>query len=122
MINLNLLGIVNIDEAFGNDFTKIINLLINKILGLTKSIVLLVKDKIIELLLDLFIKEIKPILTNSMLLIYLEHITDWLIILTNAVKCIPMMNIKRSQIGYIEDVDYADIVNEQNIPESQSEC
>lgn len=122
MINLNLLGVVNIDEAFGNDFTKIINLLINKVLGLTKSIVLLVKDKIIELLLDLFLTRIKPILTNGMLLIYLEHITDWLIILLNAVKCIPMMNFKRSQIGYIEDVDYADIVNEQNIPESQTEC
>ncbi len=122
MINLNLLGVVNIDNAFGNDFTKIINLLINKILGLTKSIVLLIKDKILELLLDLFLKYIKPILRDGMLLIYLEHVTDWLIILLNAVKCIPMMNFKRNQIGYIEDVDYADIVNDQNIPESQSEC
>lgn len=122
MINLNLLGVVNVNNALGNDFTKIINLLINKVLGLTKSIVLLVKDKILELLLDLFLKEIKPILTNGMLLIYLEHVTDWLIILASAVKCIPMMNIKRSRIGYIEDVDYADIVNNQNIPENQSEC
>lgn len=122
MINLNLLGVVNIDSAFGNDFTKIINLLINKILGLVKSIVLYIKDKILELLLDLFLKYIKPILLEGMLLIYLEHVTDWLIILLSAVKCIPLMNFKNNRIGYIEDVDYADIVNDQNIPESQSEC
>lgn len=124
MINFQLLGIVDINSALGNDFGKILNLLINKILSLVKSIVLYVKDKIVSLLLELFNKIITPILTNMMLMLYLEMITDWLIILLNAVKCIPLMLglVNRKEIGYIEDVDYADIVNEQNIPESSTEC
>lgn len=123
MINFQLLGVVNIDNAFGNDFTKILNLLINKLLGLVKSIVLYIKDKIIALLLELFNKIITPILTNMALMLYLEMITDWLVILLNAVKCIPMLfGGLNKPIGYIEDVDYADIVNEQNVPESTSEC
>ena len=123
MINFQLLGVVNIDNAFGNDFTKILNLLINKLLGLVKSIVLYIKDKIIALLLELFNNIITPILTNMALMLYLEMITDWLVILLNAVKCIPMLfGGLNKPIGYIEDVDYADIVNEQNVPESTSEC
>lgn len=123
MINFDLLGVVDIDHAFGYDFGKILNLLLNKILGLIKSIVLYVKDKIISLLLDLFKKIITPILTNMMLMLYLEMITDWLVILLDAVKCIPLMlGITVVKEGYIDEVDYADIVNDQTIPESSSEC
>ena len=124
MINFQLLGIVNVDGSIGNDFTKVLNLLLNKILGLVKSIVIYIKDKIISLLLELFNEVITPLLTNMMLMLYLEMITDWLVILLNAVRCIPLMlGIDRTKpIGYIEDVDYADIVNEQTIPESSSEC
>lgn len=123
LINFQLMGVVNLDDAFGIDFGKILNLLLNKILGLIKSIVLYVKDKIISLLLDLFKKVITPILTNMMLMLYLEMITDWLIILLEAVKCIPLMlGITVVKEGYIDEVDYADIVNNQSIPESSSEC
>lgn len=123
MINFQLLGIININEI-NNDYTKVINLLLNKILGLVKSLVLYIKDKIISLLLELLTEKLIPMLTEMGLLLYLEMVTDWLIILLNAVKCIPLLGgLERSKpIGYIEDVDYADIVNEQNIPESSSEC
>lgn len=126
MVNFQLLGVVNTNEvpSLGNDFGKVLNLLLNKIFGLVKSIVIFIKDKIVALLLDLFETIITPILNNMMLMLYLEMITDWLIILLNAVKCIPLMLgfNRNSPIGYIEDVDYADIVNVQNIPESSSEC
>ena len=51
-------------------------------------------------------------------------ITDWLIILLDAVKCIPLMlgGLTVVKEGYIDEVDYADIVNNQSIPESSSEC
>lgn len=124
MINFQLFGIVNIDEAWGEDYGKIINLLLNKILGLVKSIVLFIKDKIIEMLLELFEEVVKPMLTNYAMMLYLEHITDWLIILLEAVKCVAMLpSVARIKpIGYIDEVDYADIVNEQNIPEHDSNC
>jgi len=123
MINFQMLGIVKIDEALGNDFTKILNLVINKILGLIKSIVIYIKDKILQLLLDLFYEKVMPMLTEMMLMLYLEMITDWLIILLNSVKCLPLMiGLEIERTGGIDEVDYADIVNEQNIPESSSEC
>ena len=124
LINFQLMGIVNLNDSLGIDFGKVLNLLFNKILGLIKSIVLYVKDKIISLLLDLFKKVITPILTNMMLMLYLEMITDWLIILLDAVKCIPLMlgGLTVVKEGYIDEVDYADIVNSQSIPESSSEC
>ena len=124
MINFQLFGIVNVDEALGEDYGKIINLLLNKILGLVKSIVLFIKDKIIEMLLELFEEVVKPMLTNYAMMLYLEHITDWLIILLEAVKCVAMLpSVARIKpIGYIDEVDYADIVNEQNIPEHDSNC
>lgn len=124
MINFQLFGLVNIDESLGQDFGKIINLLINKILGLVKSIVLFIKDKIIEMLLDLVRTVLIPMLTNYAMMLYLERISDWIIILMEALKCIAVLPgfARIKPIGYIEDVDYADIVNEQNIPEHDSSC
>lgn len=124
MINFQLFGIVNVEDALGEDYTKIMSLLINKILGLVKSIVLFIKDKIIEMLLELFNRIVMPMLVNYALMVYLEKITDWLVILMDALKCLPLLigwpNIK--PIGYIDEVDYADIVDEQNIPEHDSSC
>jgi hypothetical protein len=124
MVNFELLGITNIDEALGQDFTKIINLLINKIIGLAKSIIKFIKDKIIEMLIDLFKEKVLPLLRDYMLMLYLEHITNWLVILLSAVKCLPLLlpNFRRREIGYIEEVDYADIVQPESVPESQNEC
>ena len=124
MVNFELLGITNMDEALGQDFTKIINLLINKIIGLAKSIIKFIKDKIIEMLIDLFKEKVLPLLRDYMLMLYLEHITNWLVILLSAVKCLPLLlpNFRRREIGYIEEVDYADIVQPESVPESQNEC
>ena len=124
MVNFELLGITNINEALGQDFTKVINLLMNKIIGLAKSIIRFIKDKIIELLIDLFREKVLPLLRDYMLMLYLEHITNWLVILLSAVKCLPLLlpNFSSKEIGYIEEVDYADIVQPESIPESQNEC
>lgn len=122
MINFDIMGIVDIDEALGNDFGKICNLLINKILGFVKSIVKFIKDKIVSILIDLLNEKILPLIEKYMLMIYLEHITDWLVILLEAVRCLPLMSFGPNKIGFIEDVDYADIYKDEETPESQSEC
>lgn len=118
MINFQLLGIVNVqDTAFG-DLTGIMNFLMNKILGLVNSIVLFVKDEIVKLLYNLLKEEINPILIKYSLMLFLEKITDWLVVLTDAVRCIQF----RDTLSEIDDVDYADIVKEKAIPSSGSEC
>ena len=112
IINMYLMGIVKIDNFANNDLTIIMNLLLNKILGLTKSIIIFIKEKIIELLLKLFSQKIAPLLIKANAALAKEKIDDWLIILTAALKCLPRFKFnKKNIINNIDDVDYADIYN-----------
>lgn len=122
-MNFKLMGITKIDTFNGQDFTKIINLIMNKIFGLLKSIILFIKDKIVELLLILFYEKILPILMQYQAILLLERITFWLVILKDAISCLPRFEFKRNKvIGAIDSVDYADIIPSQDTPESTSSC
>lgn len=122
-INLNLMGIVKIDESLGQDFTKIMNVLMNKIFGLLKSIIIFIKDKIVELLLIYLYEKLLPLLIKYELILLLERIEYWLTILKAALNCLPKFKFKiNNAIGSIDAVDYADIVSTQNTPESTATC
>lgn len=122
-INFELMGLIGIDSALGQDFTKIFNLILNKIFALVKSIILFIKDKIIELLLIFFYENILPLLLKYELLILLERTTYWLEILRSAVSCLPTFKFKRNKtIGSIDEVNYADIINTRQIPEITNPC
>ena len=122
-MNFELMGITKIDTFNGQDFTKIINLIMNKIFGLLKSIILFVKDKIVELLLTLFYEKILPTLMKYQAILVLESITFWIAILKDAISCLPRFKFKRNKvIGAIDSVDYADIIPSQDTPESTSSC
>lgn len=122
-MNFELMGITKIDTFNGQDFTKIINLIMNKIFGLLKSIILFIKDKIVELLLTLFYEKILPTLMKYQAILVLESITFWIAILKDAISCLPRFKFKRNKvIGAIDSVDYADIIPSQGTPESTSSC
>lgn len=122
-MNFELMGITKMDSFNGQDFTKIINLIMNKIFGLLKSIILFIKDKIVELLLTLFYEKILPTLMKYQAILLLESITFWIAILKDAISCIPRFKFKRNKvIGAIDSVDYADIIPSQDTPESTSSC
>ena len=122
-MNFELMGITKIDTFNGQAFTKIINLIMNKIFGLLKSIILFIKDKIVELLLILFYEKILPTLMQYQAILLLERITFWLAILKDAISCVPLFKFKRNKvIGAIDSVDYADIIPSQDTPESTSSC
>ena len=122
-MNFELMGITKMDSFNGQDFTKIINLIMNKIFGLIKSIILFIKDKIVELLLTLFYEKILPTLMKYQAILLLESITFWIAILKDAISCIPRFKFKRNKvIGAIDSVDYADIIPSQDTPESTSSC
>lgn len=124
-INFDMMGIVKLDDFLGQDLTIIINLFFNKILGLVKSIVLYIKDKIIEILLDLFYSFVKPMIEKWLSIILLEKLDYWLQILYAALNCLPLMLFnfgKKFISSEIDEVDYADIVTPQNVPESALEC
>ena len=122
-INFELMGITRIDEFAGNDFTQILNLLMNKIFGLVKSILLFIKDKIVELLLKMFYKVMKEILIKYELLLLLERLNYWLTILKAALNCLPRFKfIRNKPVGYLDNVDYADIISTQDTPEATKNC
>lgn len=124
-INFELLGVVKLENFLGSDLSTILNLFFNKILGLVKSIILFIKDKIVEILMDLFYKYVKPLITNWLNMLLLERLEYWLGVLFAALNCLPTMMFsigKGTVFGDIDNVEYADIVTPQNIPESKSEC
>jgi hypothetical protein len=124
-INFELLGVVKLDNFLGNDLSTILNFFFNKILGLVKSIILFIKDKIVEILLDLFYEYVRPLITNWLNMLLLERLEYWLTVLFAALNCLPTMvfSIGRGPVfGAIDNVEYADIVTPQNIPESKSDC
>ena len=122
-INFELMGIAKMKDFWGNDYTKILNLLMNKIFGLVKSILLFIKDKIVELLLMFFYKVVLQILIKYELLLLLERLTYWLTILKAAINCLPRFKFKRNKpIGYLDNVDYADITTTQDTPEITNNC
>lgn len=122
-LNFDLMGITNMKDFMGQDFTKILNLIMNKIFGLLKSIILFIKDKIVELLLTLLYEKLIKKIIQMEMLILLEKITSWLAILEAAINCLPIFKFKRNKIiGAIEDVNYADIITSQNTPETNLIC
>ena len=128
IVNMSLTGVVKKEDFANNDFGKILNLLINKILGLLKSIVKYVKDKVLELLLKLFMRKVTPLLVKYMGALERERLEYWINVLLSALACLPslpIINIRRGKIGGIDDVDYADIIPGNTLlstPETTNPC
>ena len=143
VINLETTGIINLNSL--TDKNVIMDLIRTKLIALIKSIIIYIKDKIVDFLLELFFNEIKPILNKYMAYLILEMLEDWLRLLRQVKVCLPKFNLKKggsilSGIGYatykfkkggnilspIDDVTYADIYsleeNKQNIPENTGIC
>ena len=117
VINLEAVGMLNID---GN-FDKIFELIFKKILSLFVGLARYIRDKIIEFLLKLFKERMQPMLVQWSAILVSENINDWIRLLLEAIQCIPRFNIK-TDLTEIDNVQYADIVKTQDIPESSQTC
>ena len=123
MINFKLMGVVSSEDLFDKNQAKVISLVINKIFGMVKSIIEFIKDKLQEILLELVQEYVLPLITQYMLLISLEKIQAWIDVLTDAMNCLLSLRFNPNRPrGEIDDVNYADIVNEQLTPESNNPC
>jgi hypothetical protein len=127
-LNIEMLGLARNDSFNGVDYTKILNFLMNKIFGMVKSIIIYVKNLLIEYLLFLFKKYVQPVLLSYTALIVYERIEYWLNILQKALGFLystyNLFDKKVNVISSIENVNYADIIieNNQNMPESTAIC
>lgn len=123
MINFQIMGITSFEDLWGNNQAMVIRLIINKIFGLVKSILLFVRDKLAEILLEYFIEVILPVLAKYQLLKLREKLEAWITLLASAIACLPRFDFSSQRpIGQIDEVDYADIINEQTTPESAGGC
>lgn len=113
-INFNLLGLTKDNE-------DLLSALMQNLLSMVKQIVKFIKDKIIEALLTIVYNNLLPMLEAYAALLWFERLTDWLVVLTDAVKCIGLMTFNVG-VGQIDEVNYADIVNNNMLPENQSNC
>ena len=117
VINLETVGMLNID----GDFDKIFEVIFKKILSLFVGLARYIRDKIVEFLLKLFKEKIQPMLVQWSAILVSENINDWIRLLLEAIQCIPRFNIK-TDLTEIDNVQYADIVKTQDIPESSQTC
>ena len=117
VINLEAVGMLNID----GDFDKIYELIFKKILSLFVGLARYIRDKIIEFLLKLFKERMQPMLVQWSAILVSENINDWIKLLLEAIQSIPRFNIK-TDLTEIDNVQYADIVKTQDIPESSQTC
>lgn len=124
-INFNLTGMVKTSDVLGTDYGKLLNLVVNKLLGLMKSIIIYIKDKIVALLTQLLINKLEPLLIKWASLRTIEMLEAWRQLLSETAGCLGQFKLNRNKTkAEIDDVDYADIIsdNTQTTPESTSTC
>ena len=123
LINFQIMGITTLEDLWGNNQAKIIRLIVNKIFSLVKSIFLYVRDKLAEILLDYFVEVILPVLAEYQLLKLREKLEAWIMLLSSAIACLPRLKFnKQKERTTLDEVDYADIINDQKTPETTGGC
>lgn len=118
LINFDIMGIVSLEDLFSTDMSVVMKIIINKIFAMLRQIILLIKDKLIELLWKLLEKHILPLILKYQLLRIREQIEDWIILLASIIYCLPKFKFRQAITGQIDDVNYADITDEQTTPEN----
>ena len=121
MINFQIMGITSLEDLWGNNQAAIIRLIINKLFGLIGSIIRFIKDKLAEILFDFFIEVILPTMEKYQLLKLREKLEAWITLLAAAIACLPRFKFEKQKAS-IDEVNYADIINEQTTPETTGGC
>jgi hypothetical protein len=116
LINFDIMGIISLEDLFSTDMSIIMRLIMNKFFAMLRQLILLIKDKLIELLWKLFSKIILPVALKYQLLRIREQIEDWIILLASIIYCLPRFKFQKA-LSQIDDVRYADITDEQTTPE-----
>lgn len=123
LINFDIMGVTTKESLFHEDLTTIADLIINKIFSLIKSIIRFIMDKIKEILLRMVYRYLLPKIATYELLLILERLDDWIRLLKDVATCVPFFNFSiRKSLGRIDEVNYADIITQQSLPEANSNC
>lgn len=124
LINFQIMGLINMDNLI-DSFNDVINIILKKIIAIVISLVKYIRNKLIDFLVNLFIEYITPLLEKVGVLLIKEKLSAWINLLQEALSCIPIIKFNWG-IGNvqttIDDVNYADITQIQDIPNTEKTC
>lgn len=120
VVNFSLLGLIDLNE-FKSSSNKLMDLIYTKLIATIKSVITFVKDLIIQYFCQIIADKLKELIETGVLLMVQEKLLYWTKLLTEAMACLPDVNLafnRQNVLTAIDDVNYADIVPVQNKPES----
>lgn len=120
MINFEVMGLIKIDDI--KSFNDIYKIFIRKILATILSLIQYIKDRIVLFLIKLFLKKVEPLILQFVQLMLNEDMQHWLTLLEEARRGISLFNFNQNVLTEIDDVNYADITQTGDIPESAQTC
>lgn len=116
-INLDTMGLINLEGVSAGDINLINDFIFRKLAGIIKKLIVQIKDAIVIYLLEIIRKEVKKLLDEVVIILLLEQLNDYIRLLNQIMECIRIFGIGRTVSG-IDEVNYADIIPEKKIPEN----
>ena len=116
-INLETMGLINLEDLSTGDINLITDFIFRKLTGIIRKLIKQIKDAIVKYLLTILKKEIKKIIDEVSIIILLEQLDDYIRLLIQIMECIRKFGIGKT-INGIDEVNYADIIPEANTPEN----
>ena len=116
-INLDVMGLINLQELGQKDMDLVADFIFRKLAGIIKKLIIQIKDAIVLYLLEIVKKEIKKLVDEVVILILLEQLNDYIRLLNQIMECIRKFGIGKT-INGIDEVNYADIIPEAKTPET----
>lgn len=116
-INLDVMGLINLNDLGSADMDLVSDFIFRKLAGIIKKLIVQIKDAIVLYLLEIVKREIKKLLDEIIILILLEQLNDYIRLLNQIMECLRNFGIGKTVSG-IDDVNYADIIPEAKAPES----
>ena len=116
-INLDVMGLINLNDLGQADMDLVSDFIFRKIAGIIKKLIVQIKDAIVLYLLEIVKREIKELIDEIVILILLEQLNDYIRLLNQIMECIRKFGIGKTVNG-IDEVNYADIIPEAKAPES----
>lgn len=121
ILNYEVAGALNLSEInINSPMETVLSFVRQKMLGIFGALVKKIKDIVVKAVLDLFNKQIQPLITKFMAAKLLEQIENYTDLLRQALECIDIFGfpyiLGNGLRTNIEEVNYADITHVKNNP------
>lgn len=117
-INLDVMGLINLNDLGKKDMDLVSDFIFRKLAGIIKKLIIQIKDAIVLYLLEIVKKEIKKLIDEIIILMLLEQLNDYIRLLNQIMECIRKFGIGKTISG-IDEVNYADIIPEAKGPKTE---